>query len=218
MKTVLIKTFHCFTSQWSWGNESRFSSNGKMHYHNSVLVISRWALCSCSPWQLTTREMQCVPGSCIGATQCQWRAVTLQSVCFLYLSVSSLLLFECTMSHCAGLLVLSWNPKNPSRVAVDLGDCPCSDIGLLAGDDSVSVSFCSFMQHSYYSRYKIAYQQWNIITVSSRKSPQNTHTLGSVSWNNHLLLRKCNATSRLKKLRGVKPFTPSWLCPSLICE
>lgn len=82
--------------------------------------------------------MQCVPGSCLGATQCPQRALSLRSVCFLYLSVSSLLRFEHTVSHCAGLLVLSWNPKHPSWAAVDLGDCPCPDIGPSVGNMNVS--------------------------------------------------------------------------------
>lgn len=182
-----------------------------MHNHHSLCVISRWALCSCSPWQLTTREMQCVPGSCLGATQCQQRVLRLQPVCFLYLSVSSLLLSEHTMSHCVGLLVLSWNPKDPSWVAVDLGDCPCSDIGLSVGNTNVSMSFGSFMKHSYCSTYKMTLQQCNIIRLGSRNSPQNTHR--SVSWNHNLLLGKCNATLRLKKQEGV--FTSA--CPSLTC-
>ena len=43
MKTVLIKIIQCFISHWPWGNQSGFSSIGKMHYHHSVLSI-RWAL------------------------------------------------------------------------------------------------------------------------------------------------------------------------------
>lgn len=89
--------------------------------------------------------MQCVPGSCLGDTQCQQRALRPQSVRFLYLSVSSLLLSEHTKSLCAGLLVLSWNPKHPSWVAVDLGDCPCCDIELSAGTRN-ALSFCSFIK------------------------------------------------------------------------
>lgn len=95
--------------------KSWFNSNRNNHYHYSLLMPSLAidymgdAVC--------TREL-------LGDTQWQQRAPRLQSVCFLYLSVSSLLLSEHTVSHCAGLLVLSWNPKHPSWVAVDLGDCP----------------------------------------------------------------------------------------------
>lgn len=96
--------FYCFTCQWS---------GGKIYYFHSLLVISGWALCSCSSWRLTTREKQCVLGRCLGATQCQQRALRLQSVCFLYLSVSSLLLFEHTITHCASLLVLFLKSQAP---------------------------------------------------------------------------------------------------------
>lgn len=174
IKIMLIKIFQCF---FNLSEENKIGSDKNMRYHHSLRVISSWALCSCSPWQLSRREMQCVPGSCLGDTQCQQRALRLQSVCFLYLSVSSLLLSEHTMSHCAGLLVLSWNPKHPSWVAVDLGDCPCSDIGLSVGCMNVSMSFCRFM----------IYRKQCKITLGSRKSLQNTHR--SASWSQSRLLR-----------------------------
>lgn len=150
-------------------------------------------LCSGSPWQLTTWKMQCEPKSCLGDTQCQQRGQRLQSVCFLYLSVSSLLLSEHIVSHCAGLLVLSWNPKHPSWVAMHLGDCPCSDIGLPVGSSWMSVWAFAVLWNSYYNNVII-------ITPSLRKSPQNTYS--SVSWNHGLLLKKCNATLRPTKKAG----------------
>lgn len=149
---LLIKIVQCFSSHWSRGN--KLAAMEKCIIIIPCLWLADEHSASLS-WQLTTREMQCVPGSCLGATQCLQRAVRLQSVRFLYLSVSSLLLSERTVSHCAGLLVLSWNPKHPSWAAVDLGDCPCSDIGLPVGNMDVSVSFCSFPKHGYCSRCKI---------------------------------------------------------------
>lgn len=204
-KQCWLRHFSVF--RLSGGTKSSFTSNGNVRYHRSLRVISRGALCSCSPLQLTARAMQRVPG-CLGDTQCQQRALRLQSVCFLYLSVSSPLLSEHTVSHCAGLLVLSWNPKHPSWAAVDLGDCPCYDIGLPVGNMNVSVSFWSFVKHIYYTGYKTTLQQCNTTALGSRKPPPSTRW----SWN-HDLLKKCDATLRLKQAGRSQIFSSPY--PSL---
>ena len=90
---------------------------------------------------------------------------------------------------------------------MDLGGCPCSDIGLSAGNMNASMSFFSFMKHGYFSRYMMALQQRNITTRSSRKSPEI-----QTDQRPELLVRKCDATMRQKK-------SPTLMsaCPSLIC-
>lgn len=162
-------------------------------------MISRWALCSCSSWWLTTREKQCVLGRCLGATQCQQRALRLQSVCFLYLSVSSLLLFEHTITHCASLLVLFLKSQAPLLSSNRFRWLP------LLWHWTASWKYAIWAFPVLWNPLIIRDIEYckDILALDPRKSPSNTH--GTLPLNHNVLLRKCNATVRLKKQEGVRP-------------
>lgn len=148
-----------------------------MHYHHSLRVISRWTLCSCSHSQLTTREMQYVPGSCRGATQCQLRALRLRSVCFFVsLCVVPFAVWAHSVPLC-GLISPFLKSQAPLLSGSGFRWLPLLWHWTVGWKNmNVSVSFCSFVKQL------LLIDREDDDTARERYNTlKNTH--GSVCWN-----------------------------------
>lgn len=163
----------------------------------AIEIIIIIILCSCPPWQQTTWEMQCVPGSCQvthndnrelrGFSLCAFCISLCRPYCYLSTQCPIVQAYQSFLEIPSTPLEQQWIQETALE----------SDIGLSVGNMNVSVSFCSFMKQLL---LKISLQQCIIISIGLRKSPQNS----SVSRNDDLLLKKCDATLRLKKKEGRK--------------
>lgn len=177
--------------------KSWFNSNRHIHYHYSLLMPSlaiddmRDAVC--------TRELL------------RWHTMPTESseasVCVLFVSlcVIPIAIWAHSVPLCR-LISPFLKSQAPLLSSSGFRRLPLSLT--LGWNMNVSVSFCSFMKQLL---LKISLQQCIIITIDLRKSPQNS----AVSWNDDLLLKKCDATLRGKKKEG-RSQTFMSTCPSLI--